>query len=97
MTFGEIDTSAIVTNFSQAQDAIERILTAANNGTQIPLGSEPFLLDLAEVLPRLVTRDVAKVSVAMVTVVFLGSERSTTLGRIDLASVFLQLVSSPEP
>ena len=67
LTFGEIDTSAIVTNFSQAQDALERILTAANNGTQISLGSEPFWMDLAEVLPRLVTRDVAKVGVVMVT------------------------------
>ena len=62
-----MDSSAIITNFSQAQNAIERILTAANNGSQIDLGSDPFWLDLAEVLPRLVTRDVAKVGVALVT------------------------------
>ena len=61
MTFGEIDNTAIVTNFNQSQDALERILTAANNGTDILLGNRTFWNDLAEVLPRLVTRDVAKV------------------------------------
>ena len=62
LTFGEVDTTAIIRNLSQAQNALERILTAANNGTNITLGDQPFWNDLANVLPRLVTRDVAKVN-----------------------------------
>ena len=39
--------------------------------TQYPgiTGSEPFWMDLAKVLPRQVTRDIAKVGIVMVTMI----------------------------
>ena len=64
--FGEIDELAVFTNSTQIQESLERILTAANNGTQISLGSSvnsslAFFRDLVEVIPTLAVRDSAKV------------------------------------
>lgn len=61
VSFGERDLAAFTGNVTEVQGYIERILTAANNGTTVSIGDREFLYDLTEVLPTLAVKDVAKV------------------------------------
>ncbi|XP_060560202.1 phospholipid-transporting ATPase ABCA1-like [Ruditapes philippinarum] len=61
LSFGERDYASFTANITQVQGYLERILTAANNGTTVSLGDREFWYDLTEVLPSLAVKDVAKV------------------------------------
>ncbi|XP_052284173.1 phospholipid-transporting ATPase ABCA1-like isoform X3 [Dreissena polymorpha] len=61
LSFGERDFSAFSGNITDVQQRIERILSAANNGSKVNIADNMFFYDLTEILPALATRDVAKV------------------------------------
>ena len=61
LSFGERDYAALTANISQVQGYLERILRAANNGTDVSLGDREFWYNLTEILPSLAVKDVAKV------------------------------------
>lgn len=61
LSFGERDFAAFTGNVTEIQNYVERILTAANNGTQVDIGDRQFWYDLTEILPSLAVKDVAKV------------------------------------
>ena len=63
LSFGERDYASFTANITQVQGYLERILTAANNGTTVALGDREFWYDLTEVLPSLAVKDVAKVNI----------------------------------
>lgn len=62
LSFGEIDNDAFTGNLTEVQRVIERLLTAANNGTRVNITDREFFYDFTEVLPTLAVQDVAKVS-----------------------------------
>ena len=61
LSFGERNAMAFTGNISAMQSTLERLLTAANNGSQVSLNEMSFLNNLSLVLPALASQDVGKV------------------------------------
>ncbi|XP_052777802.1 phospholipid-transporting ATPase ABCA1-like [Mya arenaria] len=61
LIFGEIDNLAFTGNMSEVQASIDRLLTAATNGSVIKMADIFFWSNLTLVLPSLASRDVGKV------------------------------------
>ncbi|XP_052776388.1 phospholipid-transporting ATPase ABCA1-like isoform X2 [Mya arenaria] len=61
LTFGDIDNLAFTGNLTEVQAAIDRLLTAANNGSTVQVADRLFWSNLTLILPSLASSNVAKV------------------------------------